>query len=145
MLNVGMLDNIPLAVAAVELLFEVWIIGNVVAEALADNEANQRLCAFRFHAVRNAIEGAGYEISGADGMVFCTDGGSAMTRENINALLLGAVCVQLCGSMSGLYGDEVNADVLEASSIPKGLVDPNGIIVEKMDFLLARHFSDGVG
>lgn len=142
MLNIRMFDDIPFAVTTVEPRLAIGVIRHIVREALSDYETDQRFRAFGLHAMSDAVQGTANEISRADCMTLRADRGRAMTGQNINTLLLRTMRMELGGKISGLNGNEVNTDVLEACRVSERLVEANSVVVEEVDLPLPCHFGD---
>ena len=79
-MNVQMVNEIPLAVVAIEPLPKIGVVRDILREALADHEADEGFRTLRLHAVRHAIQRTADEVSGADGMSLRANRGRALTR-----------------------------------------------------------------
>ncbi|MFO8027562.1 MAG: hypothetical protein R6U56_07850 [Opitutales bacterium] len=138
-------DKIPFATIPEQPFSSFRVVGDVLFEALSNDQADQRLIASRLHYVRNPVYREPDKISRRYSHRIVSDHCYTFPGKHVDTILLVVVEMIFRRIVPGLYADHVHADILQANSVAQRPVDPDGGVIQKMGLLLTLHFGDRPG
>ena len=114
----------------------------IMREALPHDNTAEKLCAGICDAVRKAACTIADKVTCLDGVRLFTDVSGGCAAEHIDALVFIVVHMMLGRVAARRDFDDVKAKACEARHIAQRLVDPFGIVIEKMRLGCAFHRRD---